>query len=303
VAVIDLGGDGPDVAVADRARGVVDFYARGDGDRWQLEVSAFPGGNPVEIAAAQLVGRGAVIARMDDGLLTVLASGAADPRRIDIGVRVAQRQNLSAFAVGDRDGDGSDELVIAERERVVVIGGIAAAVGADPEQPPSYTQQTLKPELPVASVAVADIDGDGRAEVLALSADEPLLRIYPGAEDGELVDVALPSVAARLVSARCGDQVAIVVAEDGVASAIAAYGTLSDFAAGPVQAIASSGDALAVAAGSDIAVLDACGERVASAWDGATWRQFAIAAAPAGMQRLAVISADGTTLDIADIEF
>lgn len=86
------------------------------------------------------------------------------------------------WARGDLDGDGLEELVGVDAQRVRLIE--APKGGAFPSQPVWQQQDAWGGE-------VADLDGDGRGELLARSATAQLFQIFEGRGDNQLVETGV----------------------------------------------------------------------------------------------------------------
>jgi hypothetical protein len=86
------------------------------------------------------------------------------------------------WAQADLDGDGLGELVGVDAQRVRLIE--AAAPGAFPSAAVWQQQDTWGGE-------VADLDGDGRPELLLRSARAPLFQVFEGRGDNDLRETAL----------------------------------------------------------------------------------------------------------------
>ena len=73
---------------------------------------------------------------------------------------------LRDLEIGDVDGDGADELVIATHD-----GGVVAVVEWAPGQQPTITQMDAKADTFVHEIEIGDIDGDGQNEFFATPSD------------------------------------------------------------------------------------------------------------------------------------
>ncbi|MEO6596641.1 MAG: VCBS repeat-containing protein, partial [Planctomycetota bacterium] len=77
------------------------------------------------------------------------------------------------FAVGDLDGDGQDDLVVAQPERAQLQVFTAGK--------PTYTVRALPTLAGVASIAIGDVDGDGKQDLVLVSPEEDALSWKSGA--------------------------------------------------------------------------------------------------------------------------
>ncbi|MBI4511193.1 MAG: VCBS repeat-containing protein [Deltaproteobacteria bacterium] len=96
---------------------------------------------------------------------------------------------LLALATGDLDRDGRDELVALTTDHVVVLGLVDGALVEKASTPLVARAPVPKPRVPVGSLLVEDLEGDGVLDVLARSSEHA-----PGArfawKDGTLVPTA-----------------------------------------------------------------------------------------------------------------
>src|SRR3954470_14481537 len=168
LAVADLNGDGtPDIVTVNRHDGTLTFL-RGNGDGTFSEVGGFPIGSfPAAIEVADLNGDGAAdlaIADKDDGRVAVLLGRGDGTFLSQTNLPTAGTLPLSV-AIGDLNGDGKLDLVTGsaawgDTSVSVLLGN---GDGTFQEQVP-YS-------VPGASnaVALADLNGDGKADLVAVS--------------------------------------------------------------------------------------------------------------------------------------
>ncbi|MFI5289759.1 MAG: FG-GAP repeat domain-containing protein [Polyangia bacterium] len=316
-AALGQKGAPPDVAAISAARGVVEVMTE-DGGPWSMVGSFFAGGNADQIVSGQIDGQGAVAVKDQNGTVTVLDSVAAMPHRlgdpIQIYRRVRNGQPLDdtppahRIALGDLDGDGSDELLASSALGLVVVVDLKTLLAANPEHPlpGDGFRYDAGPE-PGALTAV-DLDGDGRLDVALLDAKEPAAYLYfnhggPAHLDAP-VEVDLPSVGVAVAATGCASAPAAVVLADGHLALLSSDGKVKAAAAAVTDAkqLASSRQALAVTSDSaaGVALLDSCahfGARIklpgASALDVALTASGAI-----GRNELAVLGGDGQTVSL-----
>lgn len=185
-AAADLDADGnADVIEGDSSGGSdllrVQF---GNGDGTFQDGADYPtAGSPIQVVAADLDGDGrldlAVISGFDTiGVLLGKPDGTFLPR-LDIAVGTSF---LTLLAVADVNGDGKPDLIAFQSNS----GGRAIRVmlGA------GDGTFTLKGEYPAGAradaMAVADVTGDGKPDVLVYSSDASVLSVLPGDGDGAL---------------------------------------------------------------------------------------------------------------------
>src|SRR3954469_10546376 len=166
LAVADLNGDGtPDIVTVNRHDGTLTFL-RGNGDGTFSEVGGFPIGSfPAAIELADLNGDGAadlVVADKDNGTVDVVLGDGNGGFLPQTNLATADTLPLSV-AVGDLNGDGKLDLVTGsaawgDTSVSVLLGN---GDGTFQEQVP-YS-------VPGASnaVALADLNGDGKADLVA----------------------------------------------------------------------------------------------------------------------------------------
>src|SRR5439155_26983916 len=167
------------------------------------------------------------------------------------------------------DGDGSDELIVATPDGVLIVVGLAEVLDANPEHPPPANGFRLDAGPEPNAVAAIDVDGDGRLDVAALDGSEPTLRVYhhrdagAGGFDGPRA-IALPATGAQVVASGCAAQPLRVLLDDGRVVALTGDGAIvpSLDGGGKVGALVATRDATAAAAPSTAAaglmLYDAC---------------------------------------------
>lgn len=195
VAAAGLDGDGHQDLVVASGSGIVTIF-RGDGSGGLLELRSVPAGeNPADLALRDADQDGdvdLVVANHDTDYLTILlgdGTGAfspapASPLRIDV------RPHPHAVRAEDLDGDGRLDVVVDDRgsEGLLVLRGsgfgafespgILVPVGGDPYR----------------GMAIGDIDGDGKLDIVTPNPREVGVRL--GSEAERIEFIAGPAVRA-----------------------------------------------------------------------------------------------------------
>jgi len=187
LAVADVDGDGrPDVVMGSSQLGRRDLVLLGreGGGFAPVEFDALPPRARVRaVAADDLDGDGradlvvAAVAEDGDGWRTELAVIRWGTAERQVLARAAGRAGPTAVATGDLDGDGKRDVAALTSEGAVWLflgdgqGGFARVAGGPPPFGPGCTG---------AHVALADLDGDGRDDVVAGFAEERTSTSAPG---------------------------------------------------------------------------------------------------------------------------
>ncbi|MDT0380207.1 FG-GAP and VCBS repeat-containing protein [Streptomyces sp. DSM 42041] len=105
-------------------------------------------------------------------------AGAGSHRELSTAIAPGSPDYYRSLAVGDFDGDGSDDLVVGGRYDED--GSFDGAALVHPGAGGAYT--VLPDEAPVATTG--DFDGDGHDDLLLGSPDENAVTAYPGGTEG-----------------------------------------------------------------------------------------------------------------------
>lgn len=107
-------------------------------------------------------------------------------------------------ALGDLNHDGIADLVVAQPDRAQLLF-FAGQAGGD-ERTPSFVMQTLPTLAGVSSIAIGDVDSDGKADLVLTSSEEDTLSWKPGSAPLQQFPTQLP----------CPDKpIAAAIAPDG----------------------------------------------------------------------------------------
>ncbi|WP_164103076.1 FG-GAP-like repeat-containing protein [Candidatus Laterigemmans baculatus] len=232
VAIGDLDGDGVADLVA--ALGELDrvavFIGKGDGS-FEPRREYAVGGEPVGLSLLDSDGDGdldVVAANEEDASLTVLRNNGDGTFP---GLVLHTGGSANAVAAGDLDGDGVDDLVTANEEGTVsvLLGGSGSyALAAD---------YSLGENHQALAVAVADVNQDGRADVVVAATEDYWLgriAVLLGNGDGSLGSPRHFEVGQNPIAVEVGD-----VNGDGAIDIVAASDGYSDSA---VSVLIGDGD-------------------------------------------------------------
>ena len=184
VLTTDVHGDGsPDLVAADEAQDRV-IVLRNRGDGTFLDPVAVPvGGEPASIAAADLDGDGDVdlaVANGATGDVSILLNGGAGLNGTFAQTLVyeAGGEDPSAIAVGDVDGDGSPEVIVATASGVSILFNNGPASN-ELEQ---FSAPSVFVTAPPRSLVGGDFDGDGDLDLALANSDDDTVSVL--ANDG-----------------------------------------------------------------------------------------------------------------------
>jgi len=305
----------PDVIVASPKRGEVDVLTENGDGNWR-EVGAFyAGGDAQELAVGHVGGRGAVAVRDQGGSVALLAADTGMPHRLTFPIQVYRRVRNGqpvddsppsrAIALADLDGDGTDELLAATPNGVLVIVGLADLLDTNPEHPPPANGFRLDAGAQPNAIAAVDVDGDGRLDLVGLDAAEPTLRVYHhrGAGAGDFDGpraIALPSPGAQVVGSGCAAQPVRVLLDGGRVVALTRDGKIvpSLNADDPIAALYATRDATAASgkpSSGALELYDACANS-SVALGVPPAQAAAMAAGSSSFERLALLGEDQKTV-------
>jgi hypothetical protein len=171
VAVGDFLGNGLQDVVAANANGTVSVVlSRGNGT-FQAPRTVSVGATPIGVAVADFNGDGQldlVTVNSNDTVSVLLGNGNGTfgaPIATSVGA------TLTSVAVGDFNGDGRADLVVGTSTGLDVLLGKGDGSFRLKQQVPFFADQSI-PEA-VTQVAVSDLRGNGKQDIVALSDAEP----------------------------------------------------------------------------------------------------------------------------------
>jgi hypothetical protein len=268
-----------DVAAISASRGVVEILTQAADGSWSSVGSFFAGGTAVEVEGARIGGRGMVVVKDQSGSIALLGADTTRPHRLDDAIQVFRRFRngmpqdqtppARAFALGDLDGDGSDELVVsAPGLGVAAIGDLATWLQSitSPEHVPPANGSQYDAGANPGAIAVVDVDGDGRKDVVELDDAEPALRVYGNHGGADKLAsperIALPAPGVKVAGTSCATAPVVVLLGDGRMVTVGRDGKVSPAVTDlvPVKQLAASDHAMVMTSGatSTIALYDAC---------------------------------------------
>jgi hypothetical protein len=189
LALADLNGDGKlDVAVAAAGTSDVQVLFQQAPGTFAAPVGFPCGGEPTAVAAATLTGPGGVdlVVTTASGLLSILLHGP-DPGTFLPPASYAVGTSPSAVQVADMDGDGRPDVVVADYDGTLVV--FLQSPAGDGTFLPPVRYGTL--DYGSCSIAIGDVDGDGRPDVVVANAGPPG---YPGSVSVFIQDHVVPGL-------------------------------------------------------------------------------------------------------------
>jgi hypothetical protein len=164
--ICDLDGDGAGEVAVGAVTGELRLYDAKGALRW----SRRPGGLPLSLVCGRLVKRGALHLAVGttEGAVVILDAAGSEVRRLPFGLRWRRPPAVRALDAADANGDGLDELLVANYERVFgVVDPRAGTV--------LWQRETRDPRPWIYSASFVDLDGDGKPEVAIGGADHVLV--------------------------------------------------------------------------------------------------------------------------------
>ena len=194
LALADLDGDGRlDVVVAAAGTEDVQVLFQQAPGTFAAPVGFPGGGEPTAVAAARLTDPGGVdlVVATSDGKLSVLLHGST-PGTFLPPVSYGAGTNPAAVQIADMNGDGLPDVVVADYDGT--LEEFLQAPAGDGTLLPPVRHDTL--DFGSCSVAIGDLDGDGRPDAVVANAGPPG---YPGSVAVFMQDHAVPGQLAPAV--------------------------------------------------------------------------------------------------------
>jgi len=208
VAIVDLDGDGtPDLLASDAVSVLVLLQNPGDGSSFQAPVRYAAGQQPLYAVAGDLNGDGKPdIAVANIGTPSDLTKASAsvllqDPTRTGAFLAVvnyATQANSTAVAIADLDGDGWPDLAVANSGTLAgpcppdcnsVNTGVSVLLqdGTTAGHFGTAVNYVATGNDFVTGVAVADVNGDGKADLIVLQAGGVFIRLQDSLHPGQFL--------------------------------------------------------------------------------------------------------------------
>jgi hypothetical protein len=187
LALADLDGDGRlDIAVAAAGSGDIQVLFQQTPGTFAPRVGFPVGGEPTAVAGARLTGAGGadLVVVTANGKLSVLLHGSA-PGTFLPAVSYAAGTSPAAVQVADMNGDLLPDVVVADFDGTLLL--FLQAPAGDGTLLPPAVYETL--DYGSCSIAIGDIDGDGRPDVVVANAGPPG---YPGSVSVFMQDHVVP---------------------------------------------------------------------------------------------------------------
>lgn len=319
LAFTQLTQTGYDLAAGSKSRGVVDLISQAADKSWSVVGSFFAGGLVEEVAGGKVDKRGVVAVRDDLGSVALLLANPSEPHRLLDPLQVFRRTRngmpldstppANHFALGDLDGDGSDEVVVtANGLGLAVVNNLAQLIESttsfEKVGPANGYRYDAGPKP--GAVAVIDVNADGKPDVVVLDDQEPVLRVYMnqgGADQlARVSQVQLPDPGVHVAGTGCPTAPMTVLTASGKLFTISHDNKLtpvaSDFV--PMKDLVGAPNALAVTSGAlqGIALYDAC----ATVPSIPNLSDKKVASLAINQTQLATLGSDATTVTLFGIE-
>jgi hypothetical protein len=183
VVIADLNGDGvPDLAVATTSvaddgstpnPGFASIFLQNASNRGTFASGKHYGtdNNPSSIASGDLTGTGTtdlVVANFVAGNVSVLLQTAAGSGQYQNAMNVSTGGNPNDVVIADVNGDGRTDIIVADH----ATAGRVVILIQDPTNPAHFLAPvSLATTNSAASVAVGDLNGDGKPDIVAATSD------------------------------------------------------------------------------------------------------------------------------------
>jgi hypothetical protein len=205
VVTADLNGDGkPDLIVA--SNGITILLGKGDGTfTTKGTISVSGGAFAVAVADFNHDGKpDLAVANYNNDTVTVLL-GKGDGTFTQAHATSATGYQPAAIATGDFNGDGIPDLVVTSLNGGYPdLGIVTVLLGRSDGTFKLTTKSPIPGSLPTA-VSVADINGDGKADLIMSNAGSNTISVFLGKGDGTFIAAATPAAGTDPLGIAVGD--------------------------------------------------------------------------------------------------